>query len=348
MTTTKVVAVIASNRANCLNDFLEAWSPAPWDKTFIVEDGPERSFSFGPGVGASHRVHHASWQEIVDDPAVADPALFSRRDSAIKLYGIWAALRLDDVDVIILLDDDCFPCGAPQSFVAEHLAALSPRPRWIPIDDFPSRGLPYFDLGTMDAAVANMGLWRGVADYDASQSLALHRAGALNELHSPRSGNRLIHPQHYWPFCGMNVAFRREIAPLMYMPKMGEGSPFRRFDDIWCGVILQRCCRHLGLALAAGEPHVRHARRSDPLVNLVKEAPGIRANEHFWKVIEATPLDASVQTPLECIEAVGRHLADAGRVHATLANDSMPAEYLVDEASRILAWCAMFREEGWT
>lgn len=345
MTTTKVVAVIASNRANCLQDFLEAWTPAPWDETFIVEDGPERSFALG--AGGSHTVHHVSWQEITDDPAVADPTSFSRRDSAIKLYGIWAALRLD-VDVIVLLDDDCFPCGRPDAFVTGHLAALSPRPRWIPIDDFPSRGLPYFDLGTMDAAVANMGLWRGVADYDAPQSLALQRTGALDELHSPRSGNRLIHPQHYWPFCGMNVAFRREIAPLMYMPKMGEGSPFRRFDDIWCGVILQRCCRHLGLLLAAGEPHIRHARRSDPLVNLVKEAPGIRANENFWKVIEATPLDASAQTPLECTEAVGRHLADAGRDQATLASDPTLAEYLVGEGNRILVWCAMFRGEGWT
>jgi hypothetical protein len=343
MTPPKVAVVIASNRAACLQEFLAAWTPAPWDETIVVEDGPERSFQLADPAS----VHHVSWQEIAADPSVADPLLFSRRDSAIKVYGIWTALRLN-VDVVVLLDDDCFPVSSPAIFVAAHLAALSPRQRWMPIDDFPSRGLPYFDLGMMDGAVANMGLWQGVADHDAPQSLALQRAGGLHELHSPGTGNRLIHPQHYWPFCGMNVAFRREIAPLMYMPKMGEGSPFRRFDDIWCGVILQRCCRHLGLQLAAGEPHIRHVRRSDPLVNLVKEAPGIHANEHFWKVIEATPLDATAQTPLECTEAVGRHLADPSRNQDAVARDPTLASYLVDEGNRILAWCAMFRAEGWT
>ena len=345
MSKAKVAAVVASNRADSLQEFCKAWSPPPWDETVIVEDGPSRSFRIE--FGQPHKVHHLSWREMADDPTVADPAIFSRHDSGIKVYGIWVALRLE-VSVVILLDDDCFPCAQLESFVEGHLAALSPRPRWLPIDDFPSRGLPYFDFGEMDGAVANMGLWEGVADYDAPQSLALQRSGTLNEFHSPRSGNRLIHPEHYWPFCGMNVAFRREIAPLMYMPKMGEGAPYRRFDDIWCGVILQRCCRHLAYPLSAGDPHIRHARRSDPLVNLEKEAPGIRANELFWKIIEEAPLDGSTKSPLECAEAIGWHLTKNTQDRTILERNPTLKEYLAKEGERILAWCRMFRQIGWT
>ena len=325
-----------------MHEFLAAWTPAPWDETIVVEDGIERSFVFDSALPTA--IHHFSWAEIATDADVIDKTIFSRRDGAIRMYGYWAAVRLG-ADTVIALDDDCFPSGSQSDFVAAHLAALSPRPRWVPsIDGQPTRGLPYFDLGTMVGAVANMGLWREVADHDAVQTLMLHRSGELQKSYEPTSGNRLMHPQHYWPWCAMNFAFRRDVAPLMYMPKMGEDSPYRRFDDIWCGVILQRCCRHLGLWLAAGEPHIRHVRASDPLVNLEREAPGIRANEDFWKVIESTPLRAET-TPLACAEAVAVQLRSGD--HPDLAKNPTLAGYLAMEGQRLQAWCAMFRKSGW-
>ena len=346
MTTTKVVTVVASNREDGLQKFLRAWIPAPWDELIVVEDGPQRSMAIEDG--RQRPIHHFSWAEITEDPDVIDPATFSRRDSAIKMYGFWAAVRAG-ADVVIALDDDCFPSASPESFVAAHLAALSQRTRWVPsIDESPTRGLPYFDHGALPGAVANMGLWQGVADYDAPQTLALHRSGNLRHSFNPPAGNRLMHPQQYWPFCAMNIAFRREVAPLMYMPKMGEGSPYRRFDDIWCGVILQRCCRHLGLLLATGEPHIQHISASDALINLEKEAPGIRANEDFWKVIEATPLDpAKRATPLTCAEAVANHLTSASRNEDRLTRNMTLLGYLAEEGTRMQNWCKMFRNAGW-
>jgi Reversibly glycosylated polypeptide len=342
----KITAVVASNREKSLQEFLAAWNPPPWDETIVVEDGPRRSFDLGLWHSAS--MHHFCWADIDADEDLLAPTPFSRRDSAIKMYGFWAALRLR-ADVVICLDDDCHPYGPLASFTADHNAALSPRARWVSsVDSCPTRGVPYFDLGTIAGAVANMGLWRGIADYDAPQTLALHRLGYLDHSYAPISGNRLMHPEHYWPFCGMNIAFRREIAPLMYMPKMGDGSPYRRFDDIWCGVILQRCCRHLGLSLAVGAPHIRHLRASDPLANLEKEAPGIRANDAFWKIVEQTPLDASRQsTPLTCAEAVAAHFTSASRHDSDLAQNAVLAGYLAAEGERMRSWCNMFRNAGW-
>lgn len=342
----KIVAVVASNREQALQSFLAAWNPPPWDAMIVVEDGPRRSFDLS--AARPLRPHHFSWAEIDADASVIDRSVFSRRDAAIKMYGFWASLSLG-ADITVALDDDCHPFGSPQRFTADHVAALSPRPRWISsVQETPSRGVPYFDLGMIDGAVANMGLWRGAGDYDAPQTLALHRLGYVDSSYTPPPGNRLVHPLHYWPFCGMNIAFRREVAPLMYMPKMGEDSPYGRFDDIWCGIILQRCCRHLALSLAVGEPHIRHMRASHPLINLEREAPGIRANELFWKVVEATPLDMALHaTPLSCAEAVAAHLIHAGRHDVELAKNATLASHVVAEGARMQAWCTMFRKIGW-
>jgi len=340
----RTAAVIATNRENCLKEFFRAWAPPPWDETIVIEDGPNRSMDVSV-VGQS-RVHHYAWADIEGTPEVADPTAFSRRDAAIKMYGFWVAMRLG-VDVIIALDDDCLPAGPPEHFVSEHLSALAPRLRWVPsIDERPTRGLPYFDRGAIPGAVANMGLWCGVADYDAVQTLALRRAARSLDSYDPPAGNRLMHPQNYWPWCAMNIAFKREITPLMYLPKMGDGSPYSRFDDIWCGVILQRCCRHLALSLAVGEPHIRHVRASDPMINLEREAPGIRANEDFWKIIEATPLATRHSTPLACVEAVSAHLKLAGE-DRTAAHNTKLADYAAAEGGRLHSWCQMFRSAGW-
>jgi hypothetical protein len=342
----RIVAVVASNREAPLQRFLQAWQPYPWNDIVVIEDGASRSFNLAPFAPS---LLHLSWSEIEADPDVIDRTVFSRGDSAIKCYGFWVALRRS-ADVVIALDDDCLPTDGPAQFINGHLAALAPRPRWMPsIADNPTRGVPYFDLGSTPGTVANMGLWRGVGDFDAPQTLALHRLGALSApFESPR-GNRLMHPDHYWPWCAMNISFRREIAPLMYMPKMGQDSPYRRFDDIWCGVILQRCCRHLRLALSAGEPHILHERASHPLMNLEKEAPGIRANEVFWKIIESTPLSKPAQTtPLQCAEAVAAHLGSIGQNDDTvLADNPTLAAYFMAESVRMANWCKMFRNAGW-
>jgi hypothetical protein len=341
----RTAAVIATNREDCLELFLRAWAPPPWDETIVIEDGPNRSMDVS--VAGHSRIHHYAWADIEAAPEVVDPTAFSRCDAAIKMYGFWAAMRLG-VDVIIALDDDCLPAGPPEHFVSAHLAALTPRLRWVPsIKESPTRGLPYFDRGAIPGAVANMGLWCGVADYDGVQTLALHRAGQTIDSYDPPAGNRLMHPQNYWPWCAMNIAFKREITPLMYMPKMGAGSPYSRFDDIWGGVILQRCCRHLALSLAVGEPHIRHVRASDPLINLEREAPGIRANEDFWKLIEATPLDTRHATPLTCVEAVSAHLKSPSEDRQLGRNPTL-VSYARAEGARLQSWCEMFRMAGWT
>jgi hypothetical protein len=127
----------------------------------------------------------------------------------------------------------------------------------------------------------------------------------------------------------MNLAVRREAACLMYYPPMGEGSPYGRFDDIWCGLVVQRICRHLRRSIVVGEPRVDHRRASDPFANLTREAPGIAANESVWRAIDEVELSAG--TPLGCMRELG----------ASLGGD----EYLERWGKAMLAWCDLFAEE---
>jgi dienelactone hydrolase len=114
----------------------------------------------------------------------------------------------------------------------------------------------------------------------------------------------------------------------MYFPPMGLDQPYRRFDDIWCGIALQRICRHLGYSIVCGQPFVDHRRASDPFANLVKEAPGILANERLWETIDAVELTAS--EPLACMEEMGAALA---------ANEN---EHIAHWGRSIGGWCALF------
>lgn len=113
-------------------------------------------------------------------------------------------------------------------------------------------------------------------------------SGLLNPVRDfePPRGTTFAPPGRYVPMCGMNLAFRREATPLMYFPFQGEGSPYRRFDDIWAGVIAKKVCDCMGWTMAFGEPIVEHTRASNPFKNLQAEAAGIELNETFWKQVD--------------------------------------------------------------
>jgi reversibly glycosylated polypeptide/UDP-arabinopyranose mutase len=294
----KVALVIPSCRGEQLQAFLEAWEPVRfWDTLVIVEDGPTRTFD----VPTPHHFAHAD----IDKTLGPDAWIISRRDSAIRSFGFLIAYRLG-ADLIVTLDDDCQPHPG-RDFLRGHLDALERTTRWASsVPGMRVRGLPYENLGTLSTVKLNVGLWSGVPDLDASTRLV---CGAAADF-TPPAGSRVLPSGQYVPICGMNLAFRREFAPLSYFPLMGEGQPYRRFDDIWFGLIAKRICDHLGWHVTVGTPWVRHIRVSDPYANLVKEAPGIALNERLWQIVDALPLTEA--TAAGCLVEVGQGLQESG------------------------------------
>jgi reversibly glycosylated polypeptide/UDP-arabinopyranose mutase len=111
----------------------------------------------------------------------------------------------------------------------------------------------------------------------------------------------------------MSLPFRVEALPMMYLPLMGEGQPYDRFDDIWGGIIAKRVCDHLGWSITIGRPIVDHRRASGPFRNLVKEAAGIRRNETFWQEVDAIGLRGT--SPGGCMLEIAAGLAGNADSH---------------------------------
>jgi reversibly glycosylated polypeptide/UDP-arabinopyranose mutase len=287
------VLVIPSNREKYLCEFLAAWEgKGGWDSVIVVEDGPTKTFG------------NYSWAEIAKECG-DDAWIFSRKDSAIRAFGFLMAWR-GGADHVLTLDDDCFPRDGG-NFFGCHLEALGGHRRWVSsVPGMRVRGLPYANVGRLKGVVANVGLWGGYPDLDAISSLALLGEGCCPSYTLPLR-NQLVPRGQYIPVCGMNLCFTREALPLFYFPPMGEGQPFSRFDDIWAGVIAKRICDHLGWSISVGEPFVEHRRASDPFANLVKEAPGVAANEDFWEAVDGVRLTEN--TALGAVAEMGQGLA---------------------------------------
>lgn len=322
----KTALVIPTIRETSIKQFLEAWQCGPdhwgntknWDHIIVVEDNPEKTFNIKVD-------HHVSWKEIEDD-LKEDAWVISRRDSAIRCYGFLLAHRLG-ADFVFTLDDDCLPTKEYEvdtyAFVKKHLRNIGNTPKWISsVPHQRTRGLPYKNFGLLNNVAFSVGLWEGVPDLDSLNYLACPDT----KLQLPPT--RVMPTGQYFPFCGMNFAFRKEVSPLTYFPLQGEGRPFRRFDDIWFGVIAKKVCDHLGLFMTCGEPYVHHYKASDPFVNLVKEAPGIAYHEAFWEIIDSIVLRS--HSPLDCMYEIGNDLQNED------------GEYLKDLGRAISTWCSFY------
>lgn len=319
----KTFLVIPSNRADQLDEFLAAWEgsgQADWDAVVLVEDNPIKDME--PRCPCP--LHHFAHDDV--ERRLRDAAwIVSRGDSACRCFGFLAACELG-AEWILTLDDDCRPWPASGRICAAHRAAMQFE-QCQPTAGMRTRGMPYRNLGQLESRL-NMGLWCNVADVDGP-------AGLMPQPYfTPPTGTRLAHPRQRYPLCGMNLFFAAELTPLLYFPLMGDGQPYRRFDDIWAGWIFQKLAAHLGIAWSFGEPFIEHVRASDPFANLAKEAPGIVRNELIWQQIDApelraaTPYAAAAELAGELARSADGHLSQLGRalaIWAKLADHALTA-----------------------
>jgi hypothetical protein len=324
------ILVVPTNRPQRLQEFLDAWDPWPWDRILVIEDRDVATVELPTDRWASSvdTIESFSWSEI--DAELSEPWIISRMDSGIRSFGFWKAWQ-QGASSIFTLDDDCHPAG--NDIVAGHLRNLHETPMWqSTVPGLRVRGLPYRNSGRLLPVDVSVGLWLGCPDLDSVQTLANDSVESAGNLVSAVR-SRVMPSEQYFPMSGMNLAVRRETACLMYCPPMGLNSPYGRFDDIWCGLVVQRICRHLRRSIVCGQPLVEHRRASDPFANLVKEATGIGANEWMWEVVEGIELHEG--TPLGCMREIG----------AGLAAHAGDETYIERWGRATLAWCELFREE---
>src|SRR4030042_4762415 len=280
-------------------DFLKSWKDE-FKKChlIIVEDHPEITIKIPKG---NHlNTTHYTWQNIREDFG-KDEWIFSRRNAGIRCYGFWKAYQ-KKADVIITIDDDCYPVG--NDFIRTHIDNLtgSAPDSWFATFPHPqfmfTRGFPY-QVRNKKSVVISHGLWSNKIDLDGKNQL-IHQ----NINIPPYPPIRQFVPSGmYFPMCSMNLAFARTAAPLMYFPlmgfdKRGNSWGYDRFDDIWAGIFAKKITDHLGMAIVNGSPFVEHRKASDSKKNIIKERTGLRINERLWRWVNEVKLTRD--NPADC------------------------------------------------
>ncbi len=238
--------------------------------------------------------NHIQLESFLDAWGVSatDPRLVLQRDTQregcarTKNRGVERAIAAG-AEIVIVLDDDCYPSeialGIGQDslavFISRHEEALEPQPvdLFEAVTEPPSRGTPYFTRAVEMPVAASMGFWEEVGDYDAPGQLvhgARHPMKFLGEVMFAR----------YFPLCGMNLAFRASEWPWC----MFINVP--RFDDIWQGFLWQKKAYSEGKCFNLCGPLVKHSRQSNVWQNLRDEACNLERNETIWQEIHRMPL----------------------------------------------------------
>ena len=297
----RAAIVVPTIREECIARFLDAWaSQLAGHTVIVVEDNPEKTFDISkPGV------RHYCWADI-DAELGRDSWIIPRRTDCVRSFGYYLASQLP-VDMIVTLDDDCYPAGP--GFLQthyEHLYLPASSSAWVSTGTgVTPRGVPYNNTERKSECVINHGLWNNVPDFDAITQIANTRLGQPFE-----PVDQVIPKGKFFPMCGMNLAFKPKMAPAMYFLLMGKNWPFDRFGDIWCGIFSKKICDHLGLAVCSGEPRIEHQRASNPWTNLRKELPGYEVNETLWEAVDSLVLTGT--NPRECYRELAEKLPLSG------------------------------------
>lgn len=228
--------------------------------------------------------------------------IIPRKNAGIRSYGFYKAYQLG-ADVIITIDDDCYQVET--DFVQKHISNLCfkapsgwmntyPNPNF-----FYTRGIPYSNREKISIMISH-GLWSGSLDLDAKTEFKIKTS--INE--KPYPFFRQILPfGYYYPMCSMNLAFKRQVVPLMFFPMMGQDSEgnkwkYDRYDDIWAGIFSKKIMDHLNLGVINGSPFVEHKKASNVSDNLKKEKKAMRVNEILWKKVDEVKL--TKRNPKDC------------------------------------------------
>jgi hypothetical protein len=195
-----------------------------------------------------------------------------------KNLAIEEALRRN-AEIIVVLDDDCFPTTFSRSFAdcltsfaAYHIEALKPQPFELfeAVTDPPSRGTTYQNRTVILPVAASMGFWDGIPDYDALSQL-VHKDKKM-------TFHQKLMFWRFFPFSGMNCAFSAE-----FWPHFKFDEEHQRFDDIFMGYRLQREAYKRGYCISLKGPIVYHSRQSNVWANLKVETENLEKNETYWK-----------------------------------------------------------------
>lgn len=270
-------------------DFLKEWEELKRCKIIVVQDIGDK-----PPVPDGFDITIYDHKDIEKDLG-KNEWIIPSRTSACRSYGYYKAWQQGD-EFIATLDNDCFP-ETEDYWIDGHLNNLIKKVTlgWessIPNSKLPTRGFPYL-IRDKSPIMLSHGLWSNIPDFDGIDMLK-HPDIRFNRCLS----SKIIPKNNYYPMCGMNLAWKREITPLMYFGIFGPSWGFDQYDDIWAGIFSKKILDHLNYGVISGYPSVEHRKQSNAFINLQKQAPGLLLNEELWQMIDKVQL--TKDNPLDC------------------------------------------------
>lgn len=238
-----------------------------------------------------------------------------------------------DAELLISVDDDNFP--ADDDFFDRHsvvaagvhdVRVVDAASGWwnpcdmLEVEPMPvyPRGFPYRHRAPAPTPVAetvrpvdvrvNAGLWLGDPDVDAITRIAVQPR--VLRLLAPEA---VLGESTWAPVNSQNTAVHRDAVPAYYFPRMGyrhHGQPIDRYADIFSGLFLQACAKHLGHGIRFGSPVSTHDRNVHRLLqDLRQELTAIEMLEDLLEWLVSCRLDGS--TYRAAYESLAHQLHDA-------------------------------------
>lgn len=299
----KIALIVPTIRKESILRFLKEWSDEleKYNVTlFVIEDYYEPTIDFSD-FNYKVKIYHFSWKDFREELG-ENEWIIPRHNASIRSFGFYMAYKMG-FEIIITLDDDCYPLNKYYTsvenydFFKTHLQRLLlenaeiTEEAWEPtVLKIRSRGFPYYNFLRNTTkkvkVILNHGLWANIPDLDAINQF-------LNQSYDLKLYfiDKLIPKNKYFSMCGMNIAFKREATPALYFLLMGEDEkgnkyPYDRFDDIWAGIFFKKIADHLNYDVLSGHPVIWHDRASNFFKNLQKEANGIEINERLWQIVD--------------------------------------------------------------
>jgi hypothetical protein len=308
----------------CVHEWASEWR-AHDVRLYVVEDGPARSFRLGPCDGV--QMAHLCW---ADAPAGMLDCI-TVRSPGCRQIGFWHAYQ-NACDVIVTLDDDVRPIADEQLFARFAEILTTGLTLWVdPLQNYRSRGFPLHNTGRVPIAF-HAGAFFGVPDVDGETQLAHQAEFAARPPEYVRRPT-IVPPGQLMPVNGGICGWQRALTPYVHYALWDTDLEYRRFDDIWMGIILKHILDLAGLRMSYGPPGALHVRASDAERNAVLERGAKSWNEQFW---EALALAVAAR------RSSGELGLDAAWAEVVGALDRTGNAWAAREAAAMRAWRRFF------
>jgi hypothetical protein len=290
----KTAVVIPSMRGpRCMESFIEI---APPNVDFVVLSQEKLDKKYDRTT------------EFSDKEIFATSWIFNRFTK--RNFGFLYAYK-QNYDVIISLDDDCYPVA--DTYFADHIKTLhnlgndffNPLSAYtnIPNEVF-ERGVRGYPTNLRKfPIVINEGLWLGDLDLPA-MTISKILKSSDGKIPPPLStdsfvvNNFVIPHSQLIAFGGMNASFLREVVPAFpWAYQEAEGYGLARYDDVWAGLFVKIILDKLGKRMSIGFPLVRHDKGKRSIQkDLEYEIKGEKLNNFLWDNIQNLTLEGKDYT----------------------------------------------------